>query len=274
MTRFCGFLIDGLSRLVEPAAKDAVIGDLAELNLGWPRTVYELCGLIVRQQAPLWKEWRPWLALLGVVGLVGLRLSFLAARLNGTPFIYLRTYLKYGTRYESGLSLGEESITWLSLALAVGLWSWTAGFAFTLISRKTAFFTGLVLCMLWLIWNGVLLARIPWNAWLLLLVLPWLFFFLPAVRGARRAFRQGNLSGGQAIALLAVIISVIALVTWTSGWPQAGVERWSEGAIGGGTPWYRRMVPYLLLSWPAIWIAMSSDGGLGFWRSKYRTSER
>lgn len=129
MTRFCGFLIDGLSRLLEPAARDAVIGDLAELNLGSLRTVCELCGLIARQQAPLWRDWRPWLALLGIAGLVGVRLNFLADRLNFTPFIYLRTYFKYGTRYESGLSLSEETVTWLSLALAAFLWSWTAGFA-------------------------------------------------------------------------------------------------------------------------------------------------
>jgi hypothetical protein len=27
----------------------------------------------------------------------------------------------------------------------------------------------------------------------------------------------------------------------------------------GGAPWYRRLVPYLLLSWPTAWIVASSS---------------
>jgi hypothetical protein len=261
MSRFRRFLLDGLSRLLESDARDVVIGDLAELNLGSLRSVRELCGLIVRRQVSLWKVWRPWLALLGIVGLVCIRLNFLASSLTGTPWRNLSTYLKYGARYERGLTTIEEIVVWLSLAAAVVLWSWTAGFAFTSLSRKTAPFTITLLCIVWLCWSGLIVARslfvLPWF-YVLLWLIPSMLFFLPAVLGARRVLRHGDLSLRRAIVLLALTAGVIALVTWTSGWPQAALEAWSEGVMHGGIPWYRRLLPYLLLSWPAAWIVASS----------------
>jgi len=192
MSRLRGFLLDGLSRLLEPGAKDIVIGDLAELNLGSLRSARELCGLIARQQVSLWKVWRPWLALLGIAGVVGIRLNFLASSLAGMPWRNLSTYLKYGARYESGLTAGEEIIVWVSLAAAVVLWSWTAGFACTSLSRKTAPVTGTLLGIVWLCWSGFLVARtlfvLPWF-YVLLCLIPSMLFFLPAVaeRGERSA---------------------------------------------------------------------------------------
>ncbi len=264
MSRLRELLIGGLSRFLEPDARDVVIGDLAELNLGLLRSVSELCGLIARQQARLWNDWQPWLALLGIVGLVGIRLNSMALSLTGTLWRNLSTYLKYGARYESGLTVSEELILWMSLAVAVMLWSWTAGFAFTALSRKTAPVTGTLLCFAWLCWNGFLVGRgllvLPWF-FVLLWLIPSVLYFLPAICGARQAFRRGNLSFQQAIILLSVIVGVIALVTWTSGWPQAAVEKWSEGAIQAGMPWYRRLLLYLLLSWPTAWIVASSHCG-------------
>lgn len=160
MSRFRELLVGGLSRFLEPDARDVVIGDLAELNLGWLRSVSELCGLIARQQARLWNDWQPWLALLGIVGLVGIRLNSMALSLTGTLWRNLSTYLKYGARYESGLTVSEELVLWMSLAVAVMLWSWTAGFAFAALSRKTAPVTGILLCFAWLCWNGLLVGRV------------------------------------------------------------------------------------------------------------------
>lgn len=272
MTRFCEFLVAGLSCFLEPQARDVVIGDLEELNLGSVRSVCELCGLIARQQASFWNDWRPWLALLGIAGLIGVRLISATDALMRWPLLYIRTYLKYGVLYQSGLSLPEELIVWISMAAAVILWSWSAGFAFASLARKTAFFTGALLCAVWLGWN-VLATRFILSVSplpLILLLIPWALFFLPAVWGARRASRCSSLSPTQAIVLAVIAAGVIALVTWTSGWPQAGVERWSEGAIHGGTPWYQRLLPYLLLSWPTVWIAASNFGHFRRAQPKHR----
>jgi hypothetical protein len=47
MSRFRGFLLAALSRLLESDSRDVVIGDLAELNLGSLRATWEMCGLIL-----------------------------------------------------------------------------------------------------------------------------------------------------------------------------------------------------------------------------------
>lgn len=271
MSRLGDLLVDTLSRLLEPNTREVIIGDLAELNFGWFRSVWELCGLIARQQARLWKNWRPWLALLGVVGFVGPRLTFIAGVLMAAPDRYVRAYIKYGVIYQSGLSLTEEFIVWLSLAGALILWSWTAGFAFTSLAGKTALVTGLGLCLVWLGWNilvtGLMLFNSPWS--LSLLLIPWLLFFAPATWGARRAFRESDLSRRHAIAFLVVTIGLAVLVTWTSGWQETGLERWSEGTIHGGPPWYQRLLSPLLLSWPAFWIGISKYSDQ-FLKSKLR----
>jgi hypothetical protein len=219
-----------------------------------------LCGLIARQQAILWKSWRPWLALLGIASLIGIRLNFIAGGLTAGPLIYIRTYLKYGVIYQSGLSLTEELVVWLSMAVAVMLWSWSSGFVFVALARNAAVGGSTLVCIAWLCWNVLAMRLVirfsPWS--LFLLLIPWFLFFVPAAWGARRAVRDGELPLQQAIALFAATVGVIAFVTWTSGWQQAGLARWSEGAIHGGMPWYRRLLPYLLLSWPAAWILASS----------------
>lgn len=271
--RFWRILSAGLARFLDPKTKDVVIGDLEELNLGSSRSVCELCGLIARQQVSVWKDWRPWLALLGIVGLVGIRLTLLAGTWTGLPIIYIRTYRAYGVIYQSGLTLNEEFIVWFTMAAAIILWSWTAGFAFVSLAHKTALITGAFLCTTWLGLNafmlGLILLRMPW--WFaVLLPIPSIFFFAPALWGARRAFRRGSLSFAEATVLLIVTSGITALVTWTSGWPQAGVERWSEGALHGGTPWYGRLLSYVLLSWPAVWIASSSGRPLNGTEPKHR----
>jgi hypothetical protein len=127
MTRFGGFLTAGLLRFVEPGARAVVHGDLEELNLGSLRSVWEVCGLIARQQAGFWKDWRPWLALFGIVGLIGGRLTMTTLGLTLAPARFISTYRSYGVLYQSGLTLNEDLFVWFSMAAAVILLSWTAG---------------------------------------------------------------------------------------------------------------------------------------------------
>jgi hypothetical protein len=69
------WLINKITRTLEPELQDAVVGDVAELKMSDRRTICELVGLVVRRQAQPWKTRRPWLALIGIVGPVGVLLS-------------------------------------------------------------------------------------------------------------------------------------------------------------------------------------------------------
>jgi len=273
MNRAGQFLVDKLSWLLKPNSRAVVMGDLAELKLGSLRSVWELCGLIARQQASLWKNPQPWIALLGVGGLVGLQLTFIATRLIGRPDLYIRMYLTYGVIYQSGLSLTEEVtrgvffpanavFVYLSLATAAVMWSWTAGFTFASLAGETVLVTGSLLSLLWLGWNVFIAAfMLPYwieSLWFLpLLLIPWDLFLVPAFCGARRAFHRNDLPRRHAMLLLAITIGLLALVTWTSGWQHAGFEPWAGGVRDWGTPWYERLLYPLLLSCPAFWIAAS-----------------
>ncbi len=249
MPRFSALILNKLSKLLESDERDAVLGDFAELNIIPVRSVYELCGLILRRQILLWKNWQPWFALLFVVGLVGIRLVVLASSLAIAPLNYFLAYLRYGVRYESGLSLLEEITVWFLVAFAVVLWSWTAGFLFTLLSRRTALFTNLIFCAAWFCGNAVVLGffQSDWR-WVLFIAFSSAFAFLPFIWGARSGFRPLALSMRQVILVASFSLGVAVLVTWVSGWPQAALERWSEGALPGEVSWQQRLMFHLELS--------------------------
>ena len=145
-----------LLRFLGPEAREVALGDFEELDISPMRALYELCGLIGRQQANYWKDWRPWLALLGIAGLAGIRLAEMAGDLMAGSAIYIRTYRAYGVLYESGLTVTQELIIWISLALGIVLWSWTAGFVFVRVACKTALFTSTLLCVAWVGLNVLL----------------------------------------------------------------------------------------------------------------------
>lgn len=57
------WIVDRLSRMLEPSEREAVLGDLAESGETGARALRELLGLALRRQLNLWKDWRPWFAL-------------------------------------------------------------------------------------------------------------------------------------------------------------------------------------------------------------------
>jgi len=56
MTRICLWLMDWVSRLLQPNERDAVLGDLAESCEPPGQALLDLLGLVVRRQAALWGE--------------------------------------------------------------------------------------------------------------------------------------------------------------------------------------------------------------------------
>ena len=101
------WLLDKLSHTLEPELRNAVMGDLAELKVPERKAVFELLGLILRRQAPLWRTWRPWLALFGIVGSIGVLLSLISVGVVSEIGRQALVYWQYGVPYSSGLSNAE-----------------------------------------------------------------------------------------------------------------------------------------------------------------------
>lgn len=97
MTRICWWLVNIVSRLLEPDERDAVRGDFAESSETGGRALRDVLGLVVRRQVTLWKDWRPWLALAGLVGPLGMLLSLVSRRSADGSAIHIWMYVNNWT---------------------------------------------------------------------------------------------------------------------------------------------------------------------------------
>jgi hypothetical protein len=206
--------VEAAALLLDPAEREAVLGDLAEAGAQSWRGVLDVLGLIVQRQLNAWREWRPWaaafgLAMPGSFFLMGASVSVsasVAAVLGGEA-------LPTG----GGLALACE----IALLLA---WSWTSGFVVGSLSRRTLWLSALVCaspCAMCLaMFRSQSLSR------------PCLLAFLvPAIVGVVMGLRMTRVRFGIAVALAVVVTSfmvptlladrtsVLALaVTWPAWW--------------------------------------------------------
>jgi len=82
MSELCWWLVDIVSRLLDPRERAVVRGDFAESGETCGQALRDVLGLVLRRQAAVWTDWRPWLALVGLVGIAGPRLSEGVFRFN------------------------------------------------------------------------------------------------------------------------------------------------------------------------------------------------
>jgi len=157
--------VEILARLLEPDERAAVLGDLAESHDRGMKAFREVAGLVLRRQLALWKDW---LALLAMVGVICPMLLRVAAGVVSPLLLNVRTYLRVGSPYSSGLTCGEEVSLFLTGAISLLFWSWTSGFVLACLSRKilshgpvvlaareAALLTAVILCVTALsVWMG------------------------------------------------------------------------------------------------------------------------
>ncbi len=291
------WLIKKITRTLEPDLQDAVVGDVAELKMHDRRAVYELLGLLLRRQAPLWKTWQPWLALLGIVGPVGVLLSKISIGLVSGLARQALVYWQYGVPYSSGLTETQEFETVACVSLAIICWSWVDGFVLGTLSGDTLYVNGTLFCLIWFCLCGplftllyllllllnalhlvtlkVLLLRNPTFPEFIIfavlrLTLEALLFLLPSLAGMRQARRGRKLGIQRTLLLTAAVAALTALVTWMGGWQQTALEKWSEGTWNpGGPPWHERLVPLLVVSWPVLYLLAIL--GVQPWSSKSKS---
>lgn len=261
MTRFEWRMLSVLARALEPAERDAVLGDVAESSQSAGAAVCDLAGLIARRQLSLWAAWRPWMALLGIAGLAGLALSRMAFGLTGAVIPQFMAYGKYGVHFETGLTVAEDIEFMASMAVALLLWSWIAGFVLGSLSGRSLWLTGTVFYLVVLDAARArlyLAGKIILPGWVLVLAatLPGpvtLLCTLAALWGAIRGAR-GQVLSMRWTHLLAAASALLAVLTaWMSGWYDTAHTLWS-GGVWQADAWYLRLLPFALATWPAAWL--------------------
>ena len=251
----CWWLVDRLSRTLDPDERNVVQGDFAESGVTGGQALRELLGLVARRQAAVWLGWRPWLALLGIAVPMAVLLRQSSYSLHGSLLGYLAIPWRFGVRYRTGLTLAEDITVFVSLTAALVACSWMSGFALGSLSRRTVWLQATLFCLIgtFPVWT-LFLERRPWLG-LLLLVWQSAFLLVPAIWGARRAVRRGAFGIRGTILLALTALSLIALASWTGTWPQLALMAWSEGAYQGrGIDWQSRLLHSLVLSWPALYL--------------------
>lgn len=264
-------LVDRAARLLEPEERTVIIGDLAESGIdGWP-ALRDVLSLALRRQSALWNGWRPWVAVLGVIGIVGLPLNLMAMLVLTSVGRQLTTHWKYGVSYSNGLTTPEEIALLVILSFALSVFSWTGGFVLAAVSRHAILTTGflyLLLCS-WPLLVGVSLPlrglvnpeqahrmELPLTLLILLVyvALQSVLVVIPTAGGIRCGYRDGNLNVPQAGILALATAVLTAGAIWASGMPAAAVVRWSGGVWDPGLGWQARLLPLILLSWPAGYV--------------------
>ena len=204
MTGLAGSLTKIAAGLLEPEARDVVMGDLTETGASPWRSLVEVAGLVVRREAALWTTWRPWLAGFGVA----LPSAFL---LMGVSFSISCTYERLGgSAIGSCAPTGREGpLLLLCHVLLLMLWSWTGGFVVGTLSRRT-------------LWASAALALLACSFCLtrfheLTLSRACLLLFIPpAILGIRRALRNRPIKPSAATSV-ALAATGLTLCAWSNG---------------------------------------------------------
>lgn len=217
--------VELVCRLLEPAERDAVQGDLLEAGDTPWESLYGVLGLLVRREAALWTHWRPWLAAFGLA----LPSSFL---LMGFSLSVSRAYQQFvggPIHNATGLTLGPGLALFLCNVLLLAAWSWTGGFVVGSVSRRTVWVSG-ALCFAPCVFC---LERFRVES----LSRMCLMLFLPAALwGAHRGFKIVRIKRSSAFAL-ALGVTALTVPLWTSS--GAWIPNWA-------------------LSWPAWYLVATA----------------
>jgi hypothetical protein len=222
-------LQEWLARLLEPAEREAVLGDLIEAGEGPWQSLSGIAGLVFRRQAGLWGNWRPWVAALGI----SIPTSFMLMGASVMVCSGLVTLAAAGTSDQ--LFAAKVEIVAVQ-ALLLASWSWTCGYLVGSMSRRTVWFSIISYC-----WPCLFcLSRFRIES---LSRLSLLLFVLPAAGGLWQGLRARGVAPRFA-ASAAAIITALALVT------RIAASKGTGGFIG----W----IGSLVLTWPAWYLAAAS----------------
>jgi hypothetical protein len=219
-------LLERVSSVLEPAEREAVLGDLEEAGEGPWQALAEMAGLVIRRQAGLWTNWRPWVAAFGVSVPTG----FLLIGDSVTLFSGFAALAQAGAAGQ--LFAAEIEVLSVQTLLLAG-WSWTCGYLVGSLSRRTLWFSIMAYGTPCLFCLSRFHAGTHSRLSLLLFVLPLALGLWQGRRGPGIGRRFG--------AAVAAIVTALAIIT------RVGVT----GGVGSGSIW----IYSLIQTWPSWCLA-------------------
>jgi pimeloyl-ACP methyl ester carboxylesterase len=266
-----------LSRLLEPAERSVVLGDLVESGASGTKALREIGGLVGRRQAALWLAWDPWIALLVAVPL-GVVLSFVSRwwaqgnALGLADYNLERLTWEYLQHPAARRDLVEFVARLFLDNVALIAWSWGLGFVIGTVSSRTRWVTaGLFSLILFMAaagttttgqafrpGGGILGTLLIGTVYPLLLRV--IVVLLPLEWGMQASRRRAPLPR---LLIVVAAIAIVALtafearavegaLTFGAGvLPAAGPDR-VIGSLDDGRPWW--WVP-IVMTMPAMYMA-------------------
>jgi hypothetical protein len=261
-----------LASLLEPAEREAVLGDLAERGASSTATIRELSSLVVRRQAALWLGWRHWTALLFLVVPFSLILSFYSsftADLSSDAFWMCFHQWEWNRLPLPAFQrdLPHFLVFMIGNYAVLACWSWIVGFAIGAFSRRTAVVNGALLCLFLLLdlyvagrlvhANGPVYAVWIYRA-LLAFIVQAVVVLMPAVLGMRQGVRFASFDRlMRVILMIATVFSTVPIVWLGLVW----FEHFTNPPAAG--PLYSSFIARRWLGfagfWPILyWIAQAT----------------
>lgn len=221
MTRICQWLAGKLANALEPAEREALLGDLTESGeTGW-QALRDVSSLVARRQTALWKDWRAWLATAAVVIPGAPLLSWASERLANGYNLYswvVRNYrdLDPALLAEKNMSVhhGIAQVACGSIVLLA--WSWSSGFVLAALSRGATWLNGLLFCGLFLL---PALSALPDRQVSFETYAVRIAALLISILGMRLGRRPAIHPAFQAIAWAAALMTALTVRSWF-WWPK------------------------------------------------------
>jgi hypothetical protein len=241
MNRLCWWLVERLSRRLEPGEKDAVLGDIAESGETGREALRDLLGFALRRKAAslaeVWREARSWLALAGLIAPVGMLAGGWSSWDSWLGYVnrQINTVVTQGVLAESAMTRTDDILRLVGGILLIVGWAAAAGYVLGSLLRRRAWAYAAGACaLLWLGRSAPILVLFP----------------IPFLWGVRRGARSGALGMGRA-GLLAVAIATLTLILQVEDSRAAlARELWSNGgSLGWQLVWTPQVMPFLAILW-------------------------
>jgi hypothetical protein len=133
MDRICWWLANLVSRTLDRSEREAVIGDLVESGENAQQALHHVLSLVLLRQIALWSDWRLWSVLFTIIFPIGTLLCLVSREMLGIGSVYGWLYFNnWDARLLHSRAFWyvlQDSLRFLfGRYLAIGCWSWSAGF--------------------------------------------------------------------------------------------------------------------------------------------------